>query len=204
MLGPGHSLRMASVSLPAPRAPAGSGAIPDTPASPGPPIPEFADLYREHIDFVWRNLRRLGVSAASLDDAVQDVFVVVHRRLATWEGRSSLRTWLFGIALRVARDQRRSVRRKGEPCELPPDLPSPGPDPLTSLEHNEALRRLDRALLTLDEDKRAVFVMMEIEQMTAPEVVEATGLKVNTVYSRLRLARAELQAYLDDSHEGVT
>lgn len=198
MLGPGHSLRMASVSLSASRAPAEPSAQQTPPA-----IVDFADLYHEHIAFVWRNLRRLGVAPASLDDAVQDVFLVVHRRLATWEGRSTLRTWLFGIALRVARDHRRSVRRKGEPCELPPDLESTTPGPLATLEQNDALRRLDRALLSLDEDKRAVFVMMDIEQMTAPEVVEATGLKVNTVYSRLRLARAELQACLDAADEGV-
>jgi len=71
----------------------------------------FAQIYEEYFAFVWRSLRALGVSRSALDDATQDVFVVVHRRLSDFEGRSSLKTWLFGIACRVAANHRRSRER---------------------------------------------------------------------------------------------
>src|SRR3954470_18698677 len=80
-------------------------------------------VYEAHVDFVWRGFRRLGVPASRLDDAVQDVFLVVHRRLDSFEVRSSVKTWLFGIALRVARDHHRSRRRKE-----PRGLGEPQPD----------------------------------------------------------------------------
>lgn len=153
-------------------------------------------LYDAWVDFVWRSLRRLGVAEASLDDAVQDVFLVVHRRLAEFEGRSSPKTWLFGIALRVARDHRRTARRRGGLEALPPDLPDDGVSPCDALDRKRALGTLDAALAHLDDDRRAVLVMMEIEEMTAPEVAEVLEIKLNTVYSRLRLARRDLDAAL--------
>src|SRR5262245_20245633 len=75
-------------------------------------VREFSAFYEQYFAFVWRSVRRLGVADHAVDDAVQDVFVVVHRRLAEFEGRSSVRSWLFGIALRVARARRRSDLRK--------------------------------------------------------------------------------------------
>src|SRR6185437_8084289 len=158
--------------------------------------PTFEEVYDEIFGFVWRSLRRLGVPEASIDDAVQDVFVVVHRRLADFEGRSSLKTWVFGIALRVARDHARTARRKGGLLPLDERIPDAAPDPAESLVRSEAVRELDRILGTLDEDKRAVFVLAEIEQMSAPEIAEALGVNVNTVYSRLRAARREVEAAL--------
>src|SRR5687767_4756436 len=75
--------------------------------------PRTADeIYERYFDFVWRNVRRMGVPAEAVDDAVQDVFLVVHRRLAEFEGRSAMETWLFGILMRVARDHRRSFKRR--------------------------------------------------------------------------------------------
>src|SRR4051812_45143312 len=95
------------------------GCVEDRDGSPvdptGPqarPPPSFDAIYEEHFDFVWRSVGRLGVDAAAVEDAAQDVFVIAHRRLAGFEGRSSVKTWLFGIALRVSRDHRRSARRK--------------------------------------------------------------------------------------------
>lgn len=152
---------------------------------------DFDDLYDGHFDFVWRCLRRLGVDEASLDDALQDVFVVVHRRLESFEGRSSLKTWLFGIAMRVARDHRRARARRGDPMPLSLDLPDGAACPAEALERKQSLSTLDAVLATLDEDKRAVLVMVEIEEMTVPEVAHALGINVNTAYSRLRLARRD-------------
>lgn len=164
---------------------------------PAPLAPAgVTELYEAWVDFVWRSLRRLGVADASLDDAVQDVFLVAHRRLADFEGRSSPKTWLFGIALRVAKDHRRSARRRGGLDVLPVDLPDGGASPFDALDHKRALSTLDEALGHLDDDRRAVLVMMEIEEMTAPEVAEVLAIKLNTVYSRLRLARRDLDAAL--------
>ncbi|HEX4338588.1 MAG TPA: sigma-70 family RNA polymerase sigma factor [Polyangiaceae bacterium] len=159
--------------------------------------PPFEAIYEEHFDFVWRSLRRLGVPDAQLDDAVQDVFVVVHRRLPEFEGRSTIKTWLFGIALRVASALRRSAaRRPTEPLvEDPPDEHA-GLDADAQREASEAARLVHRLLDSLDDDRRAVFVLTELEEMTAPEISAALGVNLNTVYSRLRLARRDFDAAL--------
>ena len=162
------------------------------PAEPGTGL-SFELVYNDYFDFVWRSLLRLGIAEASADDAVQDVFVVVHRQLASFGGRSSLKTWLFSIALNVARDHRRSLRRKGghEPLDEAHRDPSPGPHEYA--DRADTARLLNRALDALDDVKRAVFVLAELEGMTAPEIAEATGLNLNTVYSRLRVARELFQ-----------
>lgn len=148
----------------------------------------FDAIYEAHFDYVWRSMRRLGLSSSAADDAVQDVFVVVHRRLADFEQRSSVKTWLFGIALRVARGHRRRNHRK--PTEpLPEGMASEHPDPQVLSERSEALAVLDTILDQMDDDKREVFVMAELEQLTAPEIASVTDTNLNTVYSRLRAAR---------------
>lgn len=154
---------------------------------------DFDAIYREHFAFVWRSLRRLGVAPAQLDDAAQDVFLVVHRRLGDFEGRSTVKTWLFGIALRVAKDHRRRTRRDA-PADTEPDaLRSGGASPYDHLERSEAARMLDRLLLSIDEDRRPVFILTELEGVAAPEISAALGIPLNTVYSRLRLAREEFE-----------
>lgn len=153
--------------------------------------PTFDEVYEGYFNYVFRTLRRLGVPDRLVDDAVQDTFVVVHRRLADFEGRSTVKTWVFGIALRVARDVRRALRRRGRTAPLPKHLADPGPDPENSAEQREALALLDRLLAELDDDKREVFVLSDIEQLTGPEIAEVLEIKLNTVYSRLRVARQE-------------
>jgi RNA polymerase sigma-70 factor (ECF subfamily) len=159
-------------------------------------IPSFAHLYEEQFDFVWRSARRLGVPDAMIEDAVQEVFVIVHRRLAEFEGRSSLKTWLFGIVRNVAREVRRSIRRKSPHDAHPgaladPDLlvaaASEQPDRIA--ERTAESRVLYEILAKLDDEKREVFVLAELEQFTMPQIADAVGCKVNTAYSRLRLAR---------------
>lgn len=156
-------------------------------------LPPFDALYDEQFEYVWCSLRRLGVHEASIDDAVQDVFVVVHRRLAEFEGRSSLRTWLFGIAVRVARDHRRRARRS-EAIAEGQDPRAQGQSPFDGAATAEAARTLDRLLGELEESRREVFVLAELEQMTAPEIAVCLELNVNTVYSRLRAAREDFEA----------
>ena len=153
----------------------------------------FDALYEEHFDFVWRSLRRLGVAESQVDDAAQEVFVVVHRRLADFEGRSTAKTWLFGIALRVASDFRRWNRRKNQFDALPDDAIASGLSPDELASRREAARALDRCLDELPDERRAVFVLMELEELSAPEVAEALHVPLNTVYSRLRLARADFE-----------
>jgi RNA polymerase sigma-70 factor (ECF subfamily) len=158
-------------------------------------VPSFDDVYRDHFAFVWRSAKRLGARDASLDDVVQEVFVIVHRRLAAFEGRSSLKTWLFGITLRVVRDHRRSLGRKNrEAGEMDPDtLRATTPGPSESIERTEAVRLLYALLDEMDDERREVFVMAELEQMTMPDIASTLGLNVNTAYARLRAARQSFE-----------
>jgi RNA polymerase sigma-70 factor (ECF subfamily) len=158
--------------------------------------PGLPEIYAQHADFVWRNLRRLGVHESNIDDAVQDVFLVVHRRLGDFEARAQITTWLFGIVLRVAQSYRRSsMRRRARLTDAPaheveqiPVTTAEGPGEL--LERREASQMLHKLLDELDDDKRAVLVCVELEQMTVPEAAESLGLNLNTAYGRLRAARA--------------
>lgn len=158
-------------------------------------LPGMAEVYATHFKYVWRCLRALGVQGDLLDDAVQDVFVVVQRKLPDFEGQAQLSTWLYAIALRVARRYR--VRMATDARKLVPAEPGSSSEAgLADVEGASApdgehgqLDLARRALSALDDDKREVFVLAFIEQMSAPEIARATGLPVNTVYSRMRAAR---------------
>jgi RNA polymerase sigma-70 factor (ECF subfamily) len=155
----------------------------------------FERLFEENVDFICRSAHRLGIQEREVEDVAQQVFIIAYRKLPEFEGRSSSKTWLFSILLRVASDHRRSSRRKGahlvatssDPDQVPDQTPTS--DPHERLERIEASRIIDRLLDTLEDDKRAVFVMAELEQMTAAEIAEATGIDTKAVYSRLRAAR---------------
>ncbi len=136
-----------------------------------------------------------------MDDVVQEIFLVVHRRLGEFEGRSSPRTWLFGITLRVVRDHRRTYQRKEAPLagSVPEDLDAllaPGRSPDDAAQVAEATRVLHALLDALDDEKRAIFVMADLEELPVPEIAEALGVNVNTAYSRLRVARREFEQAL--------
>jgi RNA polymerase sigma-70 factor (ECF subfamily) len=164
--------------------------------------PTFDDVYNAHARFVWRVLRGMGIREAGIDDAVQDVFVVVHRRLPEFDGKHALSTWLFAIAYRVACDHRRKHRRASstdpldEAAELSQLAHSEAPSPAESAEQAQRLRALYDALDALDDEKRALIVLAELEEQTVPQIAAITGASVNTVYTRLRRARLELQAAL--------
>jgi RNA polymerase sigma-70 factor, ECF subfamily len=168
----------------------------------------FDRLYEDHVDFVWRSACRLGVEDVDADDLVQEVFFIAHRRLREFEGRASPKTWLFRILFHVVQHHFRSHARKHRHLSagprLDPDhLPDVrGADPAESAEQAEALRILDHLLGQIDEERRVVFVLAEIEQMTAGEIAEAVGINVNTVYSRLRVARQEFECALRRHREG--
>jgi RNA polymerase sigma-70 factor (ECF subfamily) len=158
-----------------------------------PRQPSFEELYDEHVDFVWRALRSLGVRDHAVEDAVQDVFLVVHRRLAEFEHRSTLRTWIFGVAMRVAHDHRRREARKGGLSPLDVEIVDRAPRPDERAAQAEALREVAELLDSLDPEKRAIFVLAELEQWTAPEIAEALSINLNTVYSRIRAARRDFE-----------
>lgn len=160
--------------------------------------PDFDEVYAEHADTVWRNLLRMGLRPPALEDALQDVFLVVHRRLGDFEQRSALKTWIIGITLRVASDHLRRSRRLWQlHGELSPELPDGGRnDPGELAAERQAVRLLHAALAELDEPKRAVFILSEIEEMSAREIAGIVGVSVNTVASRLKAARHKFSAVL--------
>jgi len=156
--------------------------------------PALAQIFREYAPFVWRSLRRLGVAESDVEDVCQEVFVVVHRKLGEFEGRSSLRTWIYGISARTASDYRRSGRVRREiVTDTPPEAPQDGGQQ-DALALKQARATLDRILDDLDDDKRAVFVLYEIEELTMAEVAEALRCPLQTAYSRLHAARKVVQA----------
>jgi RNA polymerase sigma-70 factor (ECF subfamily) len=158
----------------------------------------FEEIYERYFEFVWRSLRLLGVRKESLDDAMQDVFGAVSRQLPEFEGRSSLRTWVFGIAQYTAANHRRSVRRKSAPLD-------PLDDGLRSLEpspdaYTEAKQVADLILVfcaELDEGRRTVFVLGLLEDVPPAEIAELLQIPVNTVYSRIRTLRQALRLRLE-------
>jgi RNA polymerase sigma-70 factor (ECF subfamily) len=162
-----------------------------------PAAAEFEDLYRAHFAFVWRTLRRLGVQESALDDASQEVFLVVHRRFADYRAESSPKAWLYAIAQRVASDQRRSVRRKGGLLPLHEELPARERTPLDSAMRNEAADLVLEFLAQLDPERRTAFILTDLEQMTAPEVARAAGANINTIYYRIASARKAFAAFVE-------
>lgn len=155
----------------------------------------FVEIYREHFDFVWRNTLRLGVPTASADDVVQEVFIVVQRRLAEFDGRASMRSWLFGILGHVVMGYRRGFKRKDARCvpleQAPRDVftTGAGSTPSDHAENAEQVRILEMLLDRLDEDKRTLLVLSELEEWTLREIAEHLGSNINTVYSQLRAAK---------------
>ena len=151
----------------------------------------FQEVYARHAPFVLRALRRMGVGRADLPDAGQQVFLTVHRRLDSYDGSSAVRTWLFGICRRVAADlrDRAHVRREiPHAHEKLPERTEPAGQE-RAVERLEARALLDRFLDLLDDDKRAVFVLYELEEWTMPEVSAAVGCPLQTAYTRYRAAR---------------
>jgi len=159
---------------------------------------QFDAVYEQYFSFTWRCLRSLGVPPAQLDDAAQEVFLVVHRRLGTFEGSSSFRSWLFGIVRHVAFNQRRMVKRKTGRCEpLDSNLRSSAPSPHESAEATEAAAFIEQFLDGLEQKKREVFALAVLEELSIPEVSEALGIPLNTAYTRLRRAREDFRRALE-------
>ncbi len=157
----------------------------------------FHTVYRQYFDFVWSSARYLGVDAAALDDVVQEVFIVIHSKLHTLEQPEALRSWIYGIVRRTVSSHRRSRRvRDTSGATAAGDLPPRQPTPAELVEKNAELELLATLLAELDESKREVFTLVELEEMTVPEVAAALEIPLNTAYSRLRAARQAFEAAL--------
>ncbi len=151
-------------------------------------------IFKECAPYAWRVLRRLGVPEADIEDVCQEVFIVVHRKLPEFEQRSSITTWVYGICVRVASDYRKRMGRRREVVTDAPPEQVNTIDPQREVSVRQAREQLDRVLDSLDEDKRSVFVLYEIEQLGMNDVAQAVGCPVQTAYSRLHAARALVTA----------
>jgi RNA polymerase sigma-70 factor, ECF subfamily len=155
-------------------------------------------IYRENARFVWLSLQRLGVHPSDVEDVAQDVFLIVHRRLATYDRRARITTWLFGICMRVAANYRRRRRWSWEVLSSGGDDRRPANGALADdlLVRREERRVAEQALARLDVSKRATFVMFEIESLSCQEIAELMNVPIGTVYSRLHSARRQLDKFV--------
>ena len=151
----------------------------------------FDDVFADYAGFVARALAHFGVPRSDVEDVCQEVFVVVHDKLADLDNHDRLRTWVYGIAWRTAANhRRRAEQRAREPLLEEPAAPASQEQ---RVELGRAADRLAEILRRLDDDKRAVFVLYEIEELSMREVVEVVGCPLQTGYSRLRAARELVQ-----------
>lgn len=157
-------------------------------------LPSFREIYREHARYVWRVVRRLGVPVADAEDVTQEIFVVVHRKLATFAQRSSLQTWLYGIAYRCASEYRRRAHVRREVATATPEIGAADAQQEELVDRKRAREALDLILAELDEDKRAVFVFYEVEQLPMSDVASILECPLQTAYSRLHVARRHVEA----------
>jgi len=194
-LSPGRTLTEGAVRI------LRSSTLPVEPSCPAERL-SFRELYQKHFAFTWRTLRHLGVPEACLEDAAQDLWVVVHRRYVDFEGRSDLNTWLFGIAVNIERNRRRMEGRRGQLVELPPELRSESGDPVLEHEGNDAWRLVRHFVQSLDDTRRAVFVAALLEGLSAAETAEATGLDLTTVYNRIRALRRSFALWAEQHRRG--
>ncbi|HEX3777011.1 MAG TPA: sigma-70 family RNA polymerase sigma factor [Polyangiaceae bacterium] len=175
------------------------GAEPDSETGPRlrlAPVPEFRAVYETYFPFVWRYAANRGVPPMAIDDVVQEVFVVVHHRLKSFEGRSSLRTWLAGVCRNVLRDylRKRSNQKTGDSLDDNVEFRADGMGPAEALERKNAVELVDGLLDQMTELQREVFILCDIEQLSAVEVASMLGVNENTLRTRLRAARQVFNA----------
>lgn len=175
---------------------------PEAGAPPASEVPAFDEVYERYFNFVWSSSRRLGVSMASLDDVVQEIFMVIHAKLDTLRQPSSLRSWIYGVVRRTVGDHHRALRTRtrstGELAVKVAGDPPRVPTPQDLREHSEQVGLLFSLLDQMAWPKREVFMLAELEQMTVPEIAEALSIPLNTAYSRLRAARISFEELLAD------
>jgi RNA polymerase sigma-70 factor (ECF subfamily) len=147
--------------------------------------------FENHFDYVWFTLRRLGVAERDLEDVTHDVFVHVYKQRDKYDPVRPVRPWLFGFAYRVASDYRRLARNRYESLDDDVESIDSAPSPADRLMTKQQLELVWAALQELDIDRRAVFLLHEVEGCQVTEVAAALEIPLNTAYSRLRLAREQ-------------
>jgi RNA polymerase sigma-70 factor (ECF subfamily) len=165
--------------------------VPD--ALPAEGTIDLRGLFTMHGPYVWNSLRRLGVAEPDLEDLTHDVFLQVQRHLGDYDRARPVRPWLFGFAFRIASQYRRRAHRRHERPGLDgaKGAVDPGALPDERLAAEQDRRLVLEALEAIDLDRRAVFVLYEIDGVPMDEIARSLGIPVNTAYSRLRVARAE-------------
>ncbi|HMJ14192.1 MAG TPA: sigma-70 family RNA polymerase sigma factor [Polyangiaceae bacterium] len=154
---------------------------------------DFRRIFDKHMPLAWRALRRLGVREADVADVCQEVFMVIHRRLDDFDRSLSMPSWIYGICVRVASEyRRRAPQRREVGADQLPELTSP-PNQEEAAERRQARERLDHVLSQLDDARREVFILYEIEELPMREVAAAVGCPLQTAYSRLHAARVEVE-----------
>jgi RNA polymerase sigma-70 factor (ECF subfamily) len=172
-------------------------------AAAAAPLPtDFERVYAEHFAFVYRNARRLGVSEGNVDDVVQEVFLVLFRRLHEYDARASLKSWVYGILANTVRGQRRTFRRKQAKLVSADDDAPLSRVPASGNPERTAQKQQDTAFLLgllgeLDEAQRELIVLSDLEQLSVPEICACIGGNPNTVATRLRVARQALRGKLE-------
>lgn len=162
----------------------------------------FDAIYESMVDYVWNVVCRMGVPHSDAEDVVQEVFVTVYRRLGEFEGRAQLKTWVFSIAVHLVQHYFRTHARKpgdrasAKGTEIQALVDQREDGPANQVERRERYDALDRVLGQLDEGKRLVFVLAELEQLTLVEIGEVVGANPNTVATRLRAARQAFEKAL--------
>jgi RNA polymerase sigma-70 factor (ECF subfamily) len=182
-----------------------SGAEPiETRAQAGRTL-DFRTIFDTYGLFVLRTLRKLGVPSADLNDLCQETFVVVHRRLPDYDGRASLRTWIYAICARTASAHRRSIRaRREDACANPePFVTNTSHDttpPDLDIDARRAVAEIEALLASLDDEKRKIVVLHEIEGLSMSKIAGAVGCPLQTAYSRLHAARKAMRVSLERRH----
>jgi RNA polymerase sigma-70 factor, ECF subfamily len=168
----------------------GSGSLPL-------PVSSFKALYRQYFHFVWSSARRFGIPPDAMDDLVQEVFIVIHAKLDSLERPEALYSWIYGVVRRTASNYRRALRSQqaaGILQDAAGEAESQEPTPFERLKTNADLELLGSLIAELDEPKREVFELIEIDELTVPEAAEVLEIPLNTAYSRLRAARQAFEA----------
>jgi RNA polymerase sigma-70 factor (ECF subfamily) len=166
--------------------------------------PDFDSLFRNEFDYVWFSLRRLGVHNNDLEDVTHDVFILVYQQLDHYDPERPLRPWLFGFAYWVASDYRRLARHRVEARGDLWETVDPAPSTIDQVAARQSLELAWKAIGELDLDRRAVFLLHEVEGYAMPEIASALQIPLNTAYSRLRLARADFAKVIARHRRGLS
>ncbi len=155
---------------------------------------QFTAAYRQEFSYVWKTLSRLGARPTAQEDLAHDVFATAFRHWESYDSARPLRPWLFGIAYRVVLDWKRKAQNTRESASDSIELTDSAPSSEEKVSREQGLALARGAIEALEIDRRAVFIMHELDEQPMPEVAEALAIPLNTAYSRLRLARRDFNA----------